>query len=64
MLLIGARPCQVCVGDLRSLQVRIGQGNLGFQDRRVKGNQLLTLLLSLELKGIVKQASGKRFYIA
>ena len=27
-------------------------------------NQLLNLLLSLELKGIVKQASGKRFYIA
>jgi DNA processing protein len=27
-------------------------------------NQLLTLLLSLELKGVVKQASGKRFYIA
>jgi DNA processing protein len=27
-------------------------------------NQLLSLLLSLELKGIVKQASGKRFYIA
>lgn len=26
--------------------------------------QLLNLLLSLELKGIVKQASGKRFYIA
>jgi DNA processing protein len=27
-------------------------------------NQLLGLLLSLELKGIVKQAGGKRFYIA
>jgi DNA processing protein len=27
-------------------------------------NQLLNLLLSLELKGVVKQASGKRFYIA
>jgi DNA processing protein len=27
-------------------------------------NQLLSLLLSLELKGIVKQAGGKRFYIA
>ena len=27
-------------------------------------NQLLNLLLSLELKGIVKQVSGKRFYIA
>ncbi|MDH4231642.1 MAG: DNA-processing protein DprA [Nitrospirota bacterium] len=27
-------------------------------------NQLLNLLLALELKGIVKQASGKRFYIA
>lgn len=27
-------------------------------------NQLLNLLLSLELKGIVKQAGGKRFYIA
>lgn len=27
-------------------------------------NQLLTLLLSLELKGIVRQTSGKRFYIA
>jgi DNA processing protein len=27
-------------------------------------NQLLNLLLSLELKGVIKQVSGKRFYIA
>jgi DNA processing protein len=52
-----SRLCAMLSGEPRHVDLISRESGLSV-------NQLLNLLLSLELKGIVKQASGKRFYIA
>ncbi len=65
---IKQKECSLLIGEESSLCTVLSREpkhvDLISRESGLSVNQLLNLLLSLELKGIVKQASGKRFYIA